>query len=772
GSYVVGEKLGSGGMGEVYLAEDTRLDRKIALKFLSQAFVNDKWAKRQLIKEARAAAMLDNRNICAVYGFEEIGEFSFIVMQYVAGETLAELISKSAVKPAEILPITGQILEALATAHAHGIIHRDIKPGNIILTPDGEVKVLDFGLAKLINPKNSPAGLNESLTQTSKNGFIAGTVAYMSPEQLRGEKLDFQSDIFSFGVLLYELVSGKRPFDRKSDAETISAILTAAPPPLKSAADIASGIERLIYKCLEKDKERRYHSTSEMLLDLQNPVATGWAAKFFAFHKKGVLTLSLLLIMLISQGFLRAGFSDYFGENKTRSLAVLPIINQSSDAGLNYLGEGITESLINRLAKSSQLRVKPYTSVSGYKSEEPDYPELARELEVEAIVVSKFIKRGDRILLQSSLINVADNSKLWSDELPFDPSDSLSVDERLSEKVVSFLAPDENESDKAKRRETANPEAFRYYLLGQHYWRNRSKENIPKAIDAFSEAIRIDPNYARAYAGLTNAYIVQSNPSYGAVPARTAMQKARESAKKALALDDNLAESHTAMAVVSGKYDYDWTEAELEFKRAVFLNPDYAQAHYWYSEYLATRGLTDEALVEAEKAKQLEPGSAAARLNVGRILYYGRRYDEAAECFNEEIEKNPGGSMAIYLLALVYVQKKMYPEAITLFEKVYNSKEKELSLASLGYTYGKVGRHEDARRILSEMDVVFRDGVPPQEKAIVHTGLGEKDKAIEFLKEAWKNHLSTLTALKVEPLYDDLRSDREFKQLLFFMRLY
>lgn len=261
---------------------------------------------------------------------------------------------------------------------------------------------------------------------------------------------------------------------------------------------------------------------------------------------------------------------------------------------------------------------------------------------------------------------------------------SLSVNEQLSEKVVSFLAPDENESDKAKWRDTTNSEAFRYYLLGQHYWRNRSKENIPKAIDAFSEAIRIDPNYARAYAALTNAYIVQSNPSYGAVPAQKAKEKARESAKKALALDDNLAESHTAMAVVSGKYDYNWGEAELEFKRAIFLNPECAQAHYWYSEYLATRGLTDEALVEAEKAKQLDPFSPAARLNVGRILYYGRRFNEAAKYFNEEIEKQPENLRAIYLLALVYVQKSMYPEAITLLEKIYNSKEKELSLASLG----------------------------------------------------------------------------------------
>jgi serine/threonine protein kinase len=772
GSYVIREKLGSGGMGEVYLAEDTQLDRKVALKFLSQAFVNDKWAKRQLIKEARAAAMLDNRNICAVYGFEEVGEFSFIVMQYVAGQTLAELITKRAIAQTEILPIVEQILEALATAHAHGIIHRDIKPGNIILTPDGQVKVLDFGLAKLINPKNSPAGLNESLTQTSKNGFIVGTVAYMSPEQLRGEKLDFRSDIFSFGILLFELVTGSRPFDRKSDAETISAILTAPVPPLKSSADAAPGVEHLIYKCLEKDKEQRYQSASEMQLDLQNPVVPGWTAKFFAAHKKGVLTFSLLLIMLISLGFQQAGISDYFGENNARRLAVLPIINQSSDSGLDYLGEGITESLINRLAKSSELRVKPYTSVSIYKSEKPDYLELARELEVENIVVCKFIKRDDKILLQSSLISVVDNSKTWNDEIPFDPLNSLSVEEQLSEKVVSQLALDENESNNDRRRETRNPEAFRYYLLGQHHWRNRSKETIPKAIEAFSEAIRIDPNYARAYAGLTNAYIVQSNPSYGAVPAQKAMEKAKESAKKALYLDDNLAESHTAMAVVSGKYDYDWREAELEFKRAIFLNPEYAQAHYWYSEYLATRGLTDEALAEAEKAKQLDPFSPAAKLNIGRILYYGRRHEEAAIYFNEIINKEPNNLMAIYLLALVFMQIDMYPEAIYLFEMVYNSKKKELSLASLGFAYGKTGRHADARRILSEMDVVFPGGVPPQEKAIVHIGLGEKEKAIDYLKDAYKQGLSTLTALKVEPLYDDLRSEQGFKELLFSMRLY
>lgn len=775
GSYLIGEKLGSGGMGEVYLAEDMRLSRKVALKFLSHAFIDDKWAKRQLVKEARAAAMLEHPNICAVYGFEETDNYSFIVMQYVEGQTLAELISRGVITNPQVLPIGRQILEALATAHSHGIIHRDIKPGNIMVTPGGHVKVLDFGLAKLIQ-KHPSAGLNEALSQASQNGLIAGTVAYMSPEQLRGEKLDFRSDIFSLGTLLFELVCGERPFSRKSDAETISAILSAPPPSLKSAAELAPGIENLIYKCLAKDKEQRYQSVSEILLDLQNPAISVRMPRLFTFDTKRLFAfnkrllwylvgLFLFLILVTSIGV------SYFQKTKAHRLAVLPIVNQSADPELNYLSEGMTEDLINRIGDSSNLFVKPYTTVSGIKSDKLDYFEIAQKLGVDTVVVGKLVKRDDKIFIQSSLVNVADGFRFWEEEIALTPADTpLAAEEKISQKVISSFDLAENRSDTAKKPQTTDPEAFKYYMLGQYYWRDRSKENLQKAIEAFQNAIIIDPLYARAYAGLANAYVVQSNPAYGAASAREAKSKAKEAAKKALALDENLAESHAAIAVVVGKYEYNWSEAESEYKRAIELNPNYAQAHYWYSEYLSTMGRTDEALIEAEKAKELDPFSPYPIVNVGRILYFGRRYDEGLKYFHEVIDKNPNYLKARYMLGLLYIQKEMYSEALAVFERLYDSDEKALAAAALGYTYGKIGRREDARRILAQMDE-SANPFPPQEKAIVHIGLGEKEQAIKYLEDAYQKQLATLTGVKVEPLYDDLRSEPEFTKMLFYMHL-
>jgi len=765
GSYLIGEKLGSGGMGEVYLAEDTRLNRKVALKFLSQAFINDNWAKRQLMKEARATAMLDHPNICAVHGFEESGNFSFIVMQYVEGQTLAELIAKRNGIRKNVLPLGRQIVDALATAHAHGIIHRDIKPGNIMVTHTGQVKVLDFGLAKFIQNQPS-ANSDEAVSQVSQNGLIAGTVAYMSPEQLRGEKLDFRSDIFSLGILLFELVGGERPFTRKCDAETISAILNAPPLPLQSATDLPPGIEHLIQKCLQKDKEQRYQSVSEILMDLQNPVEIKRATKLFAFRKEAIIAFVFIFVLLIA-----LGVSIYFQKTKVHNLAVLPIINQTSDPGLDYLSDGMTENLINRLGDAA----KPYTIVSGYKGDNQDYLKIGRELNVDAVVIGKFIKKSDgQILLQNNLINVADNSKIWSQEVVFDTSDTLKIEERISRKVISSLNAEENKDleNSTSNRQTSDPEAFRLYMLGRHYWRNRNEENIKKAIEAFSSAIDIDPSYAKAHSGLANAYVVQSGPAYGSVSTEETMPKARASAKEAMTLDDNLAESHAAMAVVLGKYEYNWKEAEDKFKRAIELDPEYAQARYWYSELLSTTGRTDEAFREAVKAKDLDPFSAYMNRNVGRVLYYGHRYDEALKYFSQMVQKEPDNLKAKYMLGLVYLQKKMYPEAVLIFEQLYNGKERELAASALGYTYAKTNRESEARRILSEMNDNSKENpTPPQEKAIVLTGLGEKGEAIKWLEKSYEQHLSTLSSLKVEPLFDDLRSDPRFLDILRRMNL-
>ncbi|HKQ06521.1 MAG TPA: protein kinase [Blastocatellia bacterium] len=766
GPYKILMLLGEGGMGEVYLADDLRLGRKVALKFLSAKSVNDASAKRRLMKEAQAAANLNHANICTIHGLEEIDGYSFIVMEYIEGETLASLIQQGVLDLKQIPDLAIQAVRALAEAHSHGLIHRDIKPQNIIVTSSGQVKVLDFGLAKVIQQRNPARGAAHSESHNSQLGLVIGTLTYMSPEQLRTERLDFRSDIFSFGVVLYEMISGSNPYLRRSDAETISAILTADPPPLTSiTSDITAELSLIAQRCLNKSREQRYQSASELLLSLDH-CRTALAAQpqlslYFRLRSLVVLALTFLLLMGVTLIHSRV--------TGVRTLAVLPMSNDSGDVSRGELSEGLMDGLINRLSQLSKLKVKAPAYVSAYKDESLDPQKAGRDLNVDAVLYGSIMRRGESLVLRISLINSADGSQVWGAEYDVSPAEMQTLQEEISGKIVSSLQLSLSEDEKGHLRaqQTLNPEASKWYYRGLYYWKWRDEKNIRIAIDCFNQAIRLAPAFAKAHAGLADCYVLLSTVAYGPpLTTKEAMTKAKAAALAALEIDDSLCEAHTSLGTVLLKYDWNWQEAEREFKQAISIKPNYAPAHLYYSYLLSLMGRWSESIVESETAKELEPFSPMSNINLARALYFARQYDRAAGSLLKYLEENPDDAKALNVIGFIYQQKGMSKSAIESFEKLY-SLSKVYGAAPLGYAYAMAGRRADALRILSELDELSKQTtIPPQEKAIIYIGLGDKDETSLLLQEACRERFTSLPFLIIDPVFASLRSDPRFADLL------
>jgi serine/threonine protein kinase len=767
GLYKILQQLGRGGMGDVYLAEDTRLGRKVALKFLSRKVMDDNWAKRQLVKEAQAAAMLDHPNICAIHGLEEVGEHTFIAMQYVEGDTLSELVRNRLPNLEQGVSLATQIVAAVAEAHAHGIIHRDIKPQNIMVTAAGQVKVLDFGLAKIIQHQQQ-VGVADDSGRISTSGLVVGTVAYMSPEQLRAERLDYRSDVFSVGVVLYELFSGHRPFVRDSDAELISAILTSQPPSLAHPSDdIPPALTHIILKCLQKDKEQRFQSASEVLYELSN---LQQSREMLPTWRRTWLTRTAVYLLLLTLLISVVAFA-YKRLTRVPTLAVLPIVNASGDLGMEPLSDGLTEDLINRLSRLSGIRVKTYTLVSGYKGQKVSPQEVGQSLGVDAVLTATVVSQGETLELQTILIDTSDGTQLWGERYAVRPEGFLELQEKVSEDVVASLLPSvgRREREILTKRRTNNPEALREYYAGRNLWEIRSKENILEIIAHYEKAIELDASYAEPYAGLANCYAL-STVAYLNMPPDEALKKGRFRAEQALELDDRLPEARTALGIVKLKYGWDWDGSEAEFKRAIASKPDYAWAHYYYAELLTVIGRTEEAIVESRKARDLAPFSPVASMNACRSFYFARRYDESENCFQELLVKTPGHKNSRYLLGYVYMQQQKYAEAINVLQELYQE-DKVLAAAPLGFAYGRVGMKSEAVRVLTELReealLELKKGrhVPPHEEAIIYIGMGETDEAFARLEKSYNEHFISLIYLTADPVYDSLRSDPRFADL-------
>lgn len=773
GAYKITKQLGTGGMGEVYLAEDIRLGRKVALKFLSPEFIGDNWAKRQLKKEAQSVAMLDHPNICAIYGIEEVGEHSFIVMQYVEGETLEVSIRVNSLSAQQVLPLARQIVSALAEAHAHGIIHRDIKPKNIMVTPARQVKVLDFGLAKTIQKKSSATAV-DSISHLSQAGLLAGTIAYMSPEQLRGERLDYRSDIFSLGTVLYEMLSGKNPHAHGTNADTISAILTRQPQPITQfATGLPRGFYRVIERCLHKDRDDRYQSASEMLVDLDNlwrvdPVRPRRSA--YSALQWGALLAALLLLVAI------ATFSLFRPTKKSHTLAVLAITCEGIDSNTRCPGPSLTEELLRELSRRSDLGVKSSAMApSFYGSQAASPQKLARDLGADVVLFGHIKQRAASLVLQTRLENVKDGSRIAEEEYTLKPEEMSFLEQELALKTSLYLQlPLTNEETSLlpllAARQNRSPKAFELYLRGRSFWDKRDKDKIQKAIDYFKQATEVDPLYAQAWAGLADSYALLPTVAYGSVPTEDAMPMARAAARQALQIDPTLCEAHISMGVVKLKYEWNWPEAEKEFKRAIELNSDNASAHYWYSNLLAVTGRFDDAIAESKTARELDPFSRLVVMNLGRSYYRARDYDKALDYFKKILEENPDNISASYVLGYVYLQKGMYSEAIEIFEGI-SPKNKWLAAAPLGFAYAKAGRKADAQRILDEIEEQSQKNnpqepkIPSQERAIVYIGLDNKDQAFFWLEKAFQERFAPIISLTSDPIFDGLRSDRRFADL-------
>jgi serine/threonine protein kinase/Flp pilus assembly protein TadD len=778
GVYEIKKKLGGGGMGDVYLAEDNRLNRPVALKFLKNSLMDNNWARRQLIKEAQAVAMLEHPNICAVHSIDESDAYNFIVMQYIEGDTLAQFIDSAQPSLDQSLSIAVQIVRALAFAHSHGIIHRDVKPGNIIIMPDGLAKVLDFGLAKVIKQKQE-----ENTSQISQNGLVIGTVSYMSPEQLCAEKLDFRSDIFSLGIVLYELFGKQNPFNHKSHAETIAAILKYEPPSLTAPnLQIPAALASIVEKCLSKNKENRFQSAVELLVELENFTNNTGAKPKAAFDFRRIYQALILLFVVCAGLFfyfyrapLNQGFSSVTVLNPTQNavptLAVLPIANESGRSDKDYLGDGLTGSLINKLSRLSSIKVKAKSFVEYYRNAPVNLETVGNELKVDKVLYGKIVQEGSSLLLKVSLVNASDGTLLWSDNFIIEDTKLLSVQEKIFSQLISQLGPlsSEDEQVVSSKTQTKNPEAFQTYLLGQYYrsQRDNKKENILKAIESFTKATDLDPQYAQAWAARAELHLLSVITYEGDLTTGQSFALAKEEAKRALEIDNSLAEPYISLGVIKFRYEWDWQGAENNFRTAIDLNPENPTAHYWYSSLLRLLQRYDEALAEGYKARELDPSDLSNDINIGRIFYYQRDYARGVEFYSRLLEKNPENQSIQYILGFIYFQTGKTEDALGIFEKMYEADPRRAA-AGLGYAYGKSGRNADARRILDELERFPKEKyVPPQEKALVYLGLKDKDRVFEDLEKSCAEHNPSLPHLvMLDPLLDELRADSRFTKLI------
>ena len=809
GHYEIVKQIGAGGMGEVYLAKDTKLERKVAVKILNEKFAAHESNLQRFVQEAKAASALNHPNILVIHEIGESENSNYIVSEYIEGKTLRESFKQSPSKLSEVLDIAIQIANALCTAHEARIVHRDIKPENIMIRPDGFVKILDFGLAKLVEQK--AVGLEASTVkqnQTAK-GVIMGTVNYMSPEQAKGEKVDARTDIFSFGVVLYEMIAGRTPFAGDSMSETLANLINAEPKPLaRFSSNVPDELNRIVTKTLRKKRDERYQTMKDLLTDLKNlrenlafderleksqPPNDNNATAFLQattgdannrtdegnLNFTGQIKRNKSFAALVSAVLLLSaiGLGYYFynskksasGANVKKSLAVLPFVNAGQDPNAEYLSDGITESVINNLSQISTLRVMSRNSAFRFKNNQTDTKNIAVQLGVETLVTGDIKQLGDKLIINVRLIDASDDSQIWGNQYVKSSADIIAAQNEIAQAVAANLRVKLTNSDQKQlgKNYTANIEAYQLYLKGRYHYFKLTEPEIRKSIAYFQQAIDVDPNYALAFAGIADAY--RTFPLAGwNMASKTAFPLAKAAAEKALAIDPDLAEAHISLGSAGFFYDWDWSKSENELKKAIELAPNNSDAHRFYGHILSNTGRHDEAVAEGKRARELDPLSLITNALEGQFLFYAGRDAEAIDRIQKTLEIEPNFWIAHNILGRVYIKQGRFEEAIAELNKAIKLSGGSVEpVTHLSYALAKSGNREGAQAILKELQSLAAENyVPAYSFAMIYNGLGEREEALDYLEKSFTEREVQMTFIKVDTRWNNLRNEPRFIELM------